>query len=69
MNALPMACAATDAPQMREDFRAEGNFEALERVEIDCVDAVKRLMRGGSPRLKHALVQVTLPHATEFHAT
>jgi hypothetical protein len=54
--------------QIRNDLRATGQYEALALLEIDCVDAVKVLLRRGSTRLRVAIAAAALDQPTVLKA-
>ena len=64
----PMQRAARLAMDVRDQCRADREYEALAMVEIDCVNAVKLLMREGSTRLREALVQAALSNTAVLKA-
>ena len=64
----PAEDAIIMALQVRDDFYASKEFEALEAVESDVASAFRRAMRHGSPRLRSALVSAALNQPAVLNA-
>jgi hypothetical protein len=56
----PMEHAASDALAVRDLYGTAGELESVAFIEIDCANAVRWLMRAGSPRLRAALTSLVL---------
>jgi hypothetical protein len=64
----PMTQAAEAALAIRDSMLADAECESVSFVEIDAVNAVKLLMRDGSPRLREAIARGVCDHTVVLTA-